>query len=93
MKLSELWDALKQVLSGIAGGIADRSVEVIEDELKEMEGTFALLLLGSFLGLPSPPSFVGLSLLPYLERELVIALSRSRFIDDAPAFWFELADI
>ncbi len=93
MNLSDLWKAFVQILSGIKGGIADRSIEVIEEELKELEGAYAFLLLGSFFGFPAPPSFVGLSFMPYLERELIIALSRSRFIGDGAAFWFELADI
>ncbi len=84
---------LKALLKGILEGVKSRSIDVVEEELKEMEGTFALLLLGSLIGLPSPPSFVGLSLLPYLERELTIALSRTRYIDDGAAFWFEIADI
>ena len=84
---------LKALLKGILEGIKSRSIDVVEEELKEMEGAFALLLLGSLIGLPSPPSFVGLSLLPYLERELTIALSRARYTDDGAAFWFEIADI
>lgn len=39
-------------------------------ELQELENIFALLLLGSFIGLPAPPTFVSLELLPLLEREI-----------------------
>ncbi len=93
MSLRDLVAFLRKTADGILQGIKDRSVDVLEEELKEMEGAFALLLLGSFIGLPSPPSFVGLALLPYMERELIVALTRSRFIDDPAAFWFEIADI
>lgn len=56
MRLSEV---LKRFFKGILSGIEDSGVDVIEQELKELEGTYALLLLGSFIGLPAPPSFCG----------------------------------
>ncbi len=93
MSLSDWLDRIKLLLRGVKEGIEARSVGVLEEELKELEGAYALLLLGSFLGLPSPPSFVGLSLMPYLEREMIVALGRSRYLGDAAAFWFEIADI
>ncbi len=47
-KLSELFDAVVSLFKG-------RSVEYIEVELRELENVFALIVLGSFIGLPSPP--------------------------------------
>lgn len=93
MGVRDFCNSLLRTLKGILSGIEERSIGVVEEELKEMEGAYALLLLGSFIGVPSPPSFVALSLLPLLERELVVALSRSRYIDDTAAYWFEIADI
>lgn len=48
-----------------------KAVEAIEAEVEEMENVFALLVLGSFVGLPSPPMQISLDLMPVMERELV----------------------
>lgn len=55
---------------------------MLEFELKELENIFALLVLGGFAGLPSPPSPIAVELLPYMERELVMLLSRADFAQD-----------
>lgn len=41
-------------------------------EVEELQNIFALLLLGSFIGLPSPPSFLAVELLPLMQKELEI---------------------
>ncbi len=48
-----------------------RAVEAIEAELEELENVFSLLVLGSFVGLPSPPMRISLDLMPEMEEELV----------------------
>jgi hypothetical protein len=60
----------------------DKATGMLEFELKELENIFLLLILGGFVGLPSPPSPVAVELLPYLEGELAILLSRSDFSAD-----------
>ncbi len=59
-----------------------RGTEYIEVELRELENVFALIVLGSFVGLPSPPTTVSLRLLPHMGRELLIMASVSRRLDD-----------
>ncbi len=59
-----------------------RGSEYIELELRELENIFALIVLGSFIGLPSPPTTVSLRLLPHMGRELLIMSSVSRRLDD-----------
>ncbi|HDD53264.1 MAG: hypothetical protein DRI92_03620 [Aquificota bacterium] len=93
MKLSELAKRLLEALRFFSQGFRERAVDTIEKELSEMESSFALLLYSSLVGLPSPPPLVGLSLLPYMERELSIMLAKSRHLDDAWAVWADLADI
>jgi len=93
MKPSDFVKILKGLFDGLKEGIKERSIEHIEDELKDLEGAFGMLLFGSLLGLPLFPSFVGISLLPYAEREIITMLSRSRFFDDFASFWFHMADI
>ncbi len=48
-----------------------RAVEAIEAEAEEMENVFGLLVLGSFVGLASPPMQISLDLMPVMEEELV----------------------
>lgn len=60
----------------------DKASGMLEFELKEMENIFALLILGGFAGMPSPPSPIAVELLPYMERELTILLSRTDLSQD-----------
>jgi len=50
-------------------------------EERELENIFALLLLGSFVGLPAPPTFLAVELLPFMQKELK---TLSRRAEDAP---------
>ncbi|NPA97093.1 MAG: hypothetical protein GXO32_05780 [Crenarchaeota archaeon] len=58
------------------------SVDYVMVELRELENVFALLLLGSFIGLPSPPTPISLRLLPYMARELLVMQRLSSRLDD-----------
>jgi hypothetical protein len=60
----------------------DKATGMLEFELKEMENIFLLLIIGGFVGMPSPPAPVALELLPYLEKEIAIMLSRSDLSND-----------
>lgn len=53
-----------------------------EFEVRELENIFALLILGSFVGLPAPPSFLAVELLPFMERELNVLSCRARDAGD-----------
>lgn len=68
-------DDLLDVLRGEATG-------ALELELAEMENLFALLVVGSLVGLPFPPAPVGLAILPHMERDVAVMLSRADGIDD-----------
>jgi hypothetical protein len=46
-------------------------------EVQELENIFALLLMGSFIGLPAPPTFLSVELLPFMEREMRILRQRA----------------
>jgi len=48
-----------------------KAVETLEAELEEMENVFSLLVLGSLVGLPSPPMQISLDLMPHMEKELI----------------------
>jgi len=77
--VNNLISKFKEVVEGIFRG---KSIEYIGYEEREFENIFALLVLGSFIGLPSPPTTVSLRLLPHMGRELVIMASVSRRLDD-----------
>ena len=49
-----------------------RVVALTVAEVAELRNIFALLLLGAFVGLPSPPTFLAVELLPFMEKELRI---------------------
>ncbi len=51
-------------------------VDKIEYELGEMENIFGLIVLGSFIGLPSPPMQITLDLLPEMEEHFVLMLNK-----------------
>jgi hypothetical protein len=54
-------------------------------EARELENMFVLLLLGSFAGMPSPPSFIAVELLPHLEHEIRVLNRRAESSTDALA--------
>lgn len=53
-----------------------KAVELAEQELSEMEHSFALLVFGMFVGLPSPPGQITLDLLPVSEKEITLLLNK-----------------
>ena len=66
----------------IVGIFKAKSSEYIEVELRELENVFALVILGSFIGLPSPPTTISLKLLPHIAKELVTMSRISERLDD-----------
>ncbi len=60
----------------------EKATGMLDFELKELENIFALLILGGFAGLPSPPSPIAVELLPYMEKELTILLARTDLSQD-----------
>lgn len=49
-------------------------VETLEVEVEELENIFSVLVLGSFVGVPSPPVQLSLELMPQMEDELIAML-------------------
>lgn len=84
---------IKGALHNLGKGFRMSSTSAIQFELRELENIFCLLILASFAGIPSPPGFLSLSLLPHLERELKVMLSRSKNIDDPIGDLFSVFNI
>jgi hypothetical protein len=64
------------------GSFKSRSTEYLEFELRELENIFAILLMGSFIGIPSPPTPVVLRVIPYMAREMAVMSRRAEMADD-----------
>ncbi len=63
----------------------NKATGLLEFELMEMENIFALILFGSFTGMPSPPAHVTLQLLPLMQQELKLMYNRIGVARDALA--------
>ena len=68
-------------LKGFLSAFKSHSVEYVEFELKELENAFALMLLGSLIGLPSPPTPIALRVLPHMAREIYVMQRRAKSDD------------
>lgn len=82
--------SLRKICRGIAGFFSDmqtvnreKATELLEYECMEMEHIFTLLLFGSFTGMPSPPVFISLELMPLMQDELMVMFDRVHVSRDA----------
>lgn len=80
---------VKQIRDKIVGfwKIADevaryKAVETIEYELGELDNIFGILVLGSFIGIPSPPINITMELLPDMEKEFKLILEKVQTAHD-----------
>jgi len=70
-----------------------KAVETLQSELEELENIFGVLVLGSFVGVPSPPMQVSLDLMPFMERELGLMLQKVDTANEPMAELFSVFDI
>ena len=70
-----------------------KAVETVEYEVGELDNIFAILLLGAFIGIPSPPIHVTMELLPEMEKELEIMLEKVSTAHDPLGDLFSVLDI
>lgn len=76
MKLETIRRKLRGLFQGIDAVGRSRAVDIMEHETEELEHVFALLVLGAFVGLPSPPIQITLELMPQMETELHLMLEK-----------------
>ena len=62
-----------------------KATEMLVFELNELENIFTIHLYGSFVGLPAPPAAMAIELLPFMEDELRLMVSRADLAKDATA--------
>ncbi len=80
--MSRFLERLKRFFKGLDIGMREVSTSLIEKELEEYENIFALLTMGIFSGIPSPPTGIILRILPYMQREMYVMIKRSATLDD-----------
>ena len=77
-----VFDFLRTVICDLDNSHRANVCSLTITEMEELQNIFALLLLGSFVGLPAPPSFLAVELLPYMQKELEILNKRAGSAND-----------
>ncbi len=75
-------DDIRAFFTGFADSFRQQSTEYIEFELRELENVFTLILMGSFVGIPSPPTTLVIRLMPHMVREIKVMQQRAVDLDD-----------
>ncbi len=91
--MSSFASKMRTVLRTLLQINREKASGMLEFELKELENIFSLLILGGFVGMPSPPVPIAIELLPYMERELVIMLARTDMAQDPIGSLMGLLDV
>ncbi len=73
---------IRDFLKGFGEAFRQQSTEYVEFELRELENVFALILMGSFVGIPSPPTTLVMRLMPHMVKEIRVMESRAVNLDD-----------
>lgn len=81
-----MWKIVDEVARG-------KAVETIEYEVEELENIFGILVLGAFIGIPSPPIHITMELLPQMEKEMIIMLEKVSTAHDPLGDLFSVLDI
>jgi hypothetical protein len=74
--------SLQKIITQIQAMHREKACALTIVEMQELENIFALLLLGSFVGMPSPPTFLAVELLPFMEREYRVLHQRAEDAGD-----------
>ncbi|ALM74313.1 hypothetical protein [Thermococcus barophilus] len=78
----KILENLKCFLRGFLSAFKQQSTEYLEFEERELENVFALLLMGAFVGIPSPPTTLVMRLMPHMVREIYVMQQRVIDMDD-----------
>ena len=70
-----------------------KAVGTIEYEVAELDNIFGILVLGAFIGIPSPPIHITMELLPVMEKEFEIMLEKVSTAHDPLGDLFSVLDI
>lgn len=90
---SKIWRFIRGFFHGLNQAQREKAAALTAYEAREMENMFVLLLLGSFTGLPAPPSFLAVELLPDMEHELKVLNRRAQDATDSLAELVGMMDV
>lgn len=82
MMTSKMIRLCRRIVKDMSAAHRRRASALTCVEERELENIFALLLLGSFVGLPAPPTFLAVELLPFMQKELSILNRRAEDATD-----------
>jgi hypothetical protein len=88
-----VWRRIRRIWHSVDEVARDKAVETIEYEVGELDNIFALLVLGSFVGIPAPPAQITLELLPEMESEMETMLDKVTTAHDPLGELFSVLDI
>lgn len=74
-KIIAAWKIVDEVARG-------KAVNTIEYEVEELDNIFGILVLGAFIGIPSPPIHITMELLPNMEKEFKLILAKVQTAHD-----------
>ena len=75
-KIVAAWKIVDEVARG-------KAVNTIEYEIEELDNIFGILVLGAFIGIPSPPIHITMELLPDMEKEFKLILAKVQTAHDS----------
>ncbi len=85
-RLITIWEVADEVAR-------NKAVGALEAELEELEYIFALIVQGTFIGMPSPPVQICMDLLPFMEKDLILLLERVNTANEPLSRLFSVFDI
>lgn len=85
-RIRRIWQSMDEVARG-------KAVETIEYEVRELDNILALLVLGAFVGIPSPPIQITMELMPDMEHEFCVMLDKVGTAHDPLGELFSVLDI
>ena len=91
--LNRLKSMLSESFNAADNVMRSRAVETLSYELEELEHIFGVLVLGTFIGIPSPPIHITMDLLPLMERELNLMLEKVSTAHDPLGDLFSILEI
>ena len=92
-----VFDAIKSSLVAAFKAADDvmreKAVETIAYEVEELDNIFAVLVLGAFIGIPSPPIHITLALFSEMQKDLEIMIAKVATAHDPLGDLFAVLEI
>ena len=91
--LDSIHRKVKAVVKTTDAVMRGRAVETVEYELEELENIFGILVLGAYIGIPSPPIHITMALFPLMDKELNLMLEKVSTAHDPLGDLFSVLEI